>query len=130
MYTLTIPGAPIVKKNTQRVVRRGNRIFTIYSSAYTNWVENATIHLDTLKKPTAPIDFPINLQCKFYRPTRGTVDLSALYEGIQDVLVKAGWLADDNWLIVKSHDGSGVFHDKDNPRMEIKITKKEGFDEG
>lgn len=52
------------------------------------------------------------------------VDLSALYEGIQDELVATNVLIDDNYLIVASHDGSGVFIDKDNPRMEIEITAK------
>lgn len=56
--------------------------------------------------------------------TRGSVDLSALYEGIQDVLVKQGWLADDNYKVVASHDGSGVEWNKESPRMEITITKK------
>lgn len=56
--------------------------------------------------------------------TTGKVDLSALYEGIQDVLVELNVLTDDNYTIVASHDGSGVFVDKTNPRMEITITSK------
>lgn len=57
-------------------------------------------------------------------PTRSRVDLSALYEGIQDELVNCNVLSEDNYTIVASHDGSGVFYDKDNPRMEITITAK------
>ena len=53
------------------------------------------------------------------------VDLSALYEGIQDELVKLEVLTDDNYTIVASHDGSGVFVDRVNPRMEIVITPKD-----
>lgn len=56
--------------------------------------------------------------------TTGKVDLSALYEGIQDVLVELNVLTDDNYTIVASHDGSGVFVDRANPRMEIEITSK------
>ena len=52
------------------------------------------------------------------------VDLSALYEGIQDVLVELNVLTDDNYSIVASHDGSGVYIDRENPRMEIEITAK------
>lgn len=52
------------------------------------------------------------------------VDLSALYEGIQDVLVELNVITDDNYTIVASHDGSGVFVDRVNPRMEIEITAK------
>lgn len=57
--------------------------------------------------------------------TTGKVDLSALYEGIQDVLVELNVLSDDNYTIVASHDGSGVSVDRTNPRMEIEITKKD-----
>lgn len=57
-------------------------------------------------------------------PTKGLVDLSALYEGIQDTLVELNVLSDDNYSIVASHDGSGVYVDKKNPRMEITITPK------
>jgi len=56
------------------------------------------------------------------------VDLSALYEGIQDVLVELSVITDDNYTIVASHDGSSVEVDRVNPRMEITITSKEGKD--
>ena len=45
-------------------------------------------------------------------------------QAIQDVLVEAGILADDNRNIVASVDGSEVLHDKANPRTEVTITKK------
>ena len=34
-------------------------------------------------------------------------------------------LADDNYKIVKSHDGSRVLYDKDRPRVEIEIERIE-----
>jgi Holliday junction resolvase RusA-like endonuclease len=58
-------------------------------------------------------------------PTRRKVDLTNLLEAIDDVMVKAGLLADDNADIVQSHDGSRVLYDKDRPRTEIYITKNE-----
>jgi hypothetical protein len=36
-------------------------------------------------------------------------------------LVKHKIIQDDNYTIVKSHDGSRVYHDKSNPRVEIEI---------
>lgn len=88
------------------------------------WKKSAVPQIK-LQKPSFEIDFPVNLKCEFYMPTKGLVDLSALYEGIQDELVEAGVITDDNYSIVASHDGSGVYVDKDNPRMEITITRKE-----
>ena len=42
---------------------------------------------------------------------------------LDDILVQAGVLADDNRDIVVGHDGSRVFWDKENPRVEITITE-------
>jgi Holliday junction resolvase RusA-like endonuclease len=118
-----IVGHPYVKKSNQKVVRRGNSIRKIDTPRYREWHERAKRQLLTQLRPYEPLSKPINLQCMFYVRTKGRVDLSALYEGIQDVLVEMSILADDNCWIVRSHDGSGVWHDKENPRMEITITE-------
>lgn len=69
------------------------------------------------------IDFPVNVQCLFYMPTKRRCDLTNLLEAVDDVMVKAGLLADDNFTVIASHDGSRVFYDKENPRTEIVIEK-------
>lgn len=127
---LTILGVPRVKKNNQAVVLARSKTGKYFpkkvdTKAYKEWRKSAIPQIN-LQKPSIEIDFPVNLECKFYMDTAVKVDLSALYEGIQDELVATNVLTDDNYLIVASHDGSGVFIDKDNPRMEITITKKEG----
>ena len=48
-----------------------------------------------------------------------------LLEAIDDILVYAGTLADDNSSIIVSHDGSRVLYDKDNPRTEVYISQYE-----
>ena len=70
----------------------------------------------------APIEYPVNVECIYWMPTRRRVDLVNLQEATLDILVKHGVLADDNSNIVVSMDGSRVFYDKDNPRTEITIT--------
>ena len=127
-HRLTILGVPRVKKNNQAVVlarSRSGKTFPkkVDTPAYKRWHSTAVPQIN-LQKPTLEIDFPINLACKFYMDTAVKVDLSALYEGIQDVLVELNVLTDDNYFIVASHDGSRVFIDRDNPRMEIEITAK------
>ena len=69
-----------------------------------------------------PIDYPVNVCCIYYMPTRRRCDLVNLQEATLDVLVKYKVLADDNSNIVVSMDGSQVFYDKDRPRTEITIT--------
>ena len=44
-----------------------------------------------------------------------------LLQAVDDILVEAGILADDNYCIVAGHDGSRVYYDKQNPRTEIGI---------
>lgn len=127
---ITVLGVPRVKKNNQAVVLARSKTGKYFpkkvdTKAYKEWRKSAIPQIN-LQKPSLEIDFPVNLECKFYMDTAVKVDLSALYEGIQDELVATNVLTDDNYLIVASHDGSGVFIDKDNPRMEITITKKEG----
>lgn len=128
----TVYGHPYVKKSNQRVGwnRRTNRPIKFDTPSYKQWHNDALKQLAVIKKPELPIDYPVNLQCRFYMSTKGRVDLSALYEGIQDVLVEVGVLADDNSRIVTSHDGSGVAYDKQNPRIEVTINKKEEITNG
>ena len=53
--------------------------------------------------------------------TRRRVDSLNLQAAADDLLVSAGVLKDDNANIVKSHDGTRVLYDKENPRTEIYI---------
>ena len=121
MLSYTVTGNPIVKKNTQKVVWRRGRSIVVYSAQYRSWWNNAMDELAVQKKPAEPIDYPVILVCKFFMQTRRVVDLSALYEGIQDTLVKAEILKDDNFNIIVGHDGSRVLLDRDNPRIEVAI---------
>lgn len=123
MLTYTITGNPIVKKNTQKVVRIHGRPTVVYSSQYRGWLNNALDELEEQAKPDQPVDYPVILVCKFFMQTLRIVDLSALYEGIQDTLVKAEILKDDNFNIVVGHDGSRVLLDRQNPRTEVAIIR-------
>ena len=70
----------------------------------------------------APIDYPVNVECKYYMPTKRRVDLQNLLAATMDILVKHKVLADDNRNIVYANDGSRVLYDKQFPRTEIVIT--------
>jgi Holliday junction resolvase RusA-like endonuclease len=116
----TIPLPPITKKNSQRIVIRGNKPCVLPSEKYK---EYEAIALWYIPKRGEPIDFPVNIKCIFYMPSRRICDLTNHLESIDDVMVKAGLLKDDNYNIVASHDGSRVMVDKDNPRTEVEITE-------
>ena len=72
-----------------------------------------------------PIDCPVILKCHFYNYDNRIRDISNYYEGLQDLLVQAGILKDDNFKIIIGHDGSRMFIEKENPRIEFWILKAE-----
>lgn len=116
----TVPITPVTKKNSQRIVARGGRPIILPSEKYKEYESMA---LWFIPKNEMPIDFPVNVKCIFYMPTNRLCDLTNHLESIDDVMVKAGLLKDDNYKIIASHDGSRVFVDKDNPRTEVEITR-------
>ena len=120
MWQQTIHISPRTKKNSQVIAKRNGRTFLVQSKLYRKYEKEC---LKVIKPPEKPIDEPINLCCKFFMPTKRRVDLTNLLSAINDILVKAGVLEDDNHNIVYSMDGSRVFYSKEDPRTEITITR-------
>lgn len=117
-----IPIPPITKKNHQRILknRSTGKPFVAPSEQYKAYEDAA---LWFIPKRSIPIDFPVNVKAVFYMPNNRPCDLTNLLEAIDDVMVKAGLLKDDNYKIISSHDQSRVLVDKLNPRTEILITR-------
>ena len=120
----TIPIIPISKKNSQQILinPKTGKPFIMPSSKFKEYEKMACYYIP---KVAMPIDYPVNIQCIFYMPTRRKCDLTNMLESVDDVMVKAGLLLDDNFTIIQSHDGSRIFYDKENPRTEVYITKAE-----
>ena len=128
MIKFIIPLAPATKKNSQQIRYRnvkdkktGRPKRTPYiapSEAYKNYEAAALWFVPKGKT----INTPVNVKCLFYMPDRRKCDLTNLLEAIDDIMVTAGLLADDNYTVVESHDGSRVFYDKANPRTVVEIT--------
>ena len=116
----TVPIAPVTKKNSQRIAIRGGRPIILPSEKYKEYEDAALWYIP---KRGDPIDFPVNIKCLLYMPNNRLCDLTNHLESIDDVMVKAGLLKDDNYKILASHDGSRVLVDKDNPRTEVEITR-------
>ena len=77
------------------------------------------------------IPIPISSMCEvtftFYVKDNRNYDMINLMQLPQDLLKQAGILADDNYKIIYSVDGSRVYIDKENPRTEITIKIKENL---
>lgn len=121
--TIEIPLKPITKKNSQRIATRkvnGKYVpFILPSKAYVQYEKDCGYFI---KGKGLKINYPVNVKCVYYMPTRRRVDLTNLMEATHDILVKYEVLADDNYKVIQSVDGSRVEYDKDNPRTEIIIT--------
>lgn len=118
---ITIPIEPVTKKNSQEIrknFKTGKR-FISPSEKFKQYGRDAGYFVNRYSRLN--INEPVNVKCLFYVKTRRRYDLTNLLEAIDDVLVAAGVLSDDNYLIIAGHDGSRVIYDKDNPRTEITI---------
>lgn len=118
-FTVELP--PVSKKNSQQILKnpKTGRPFIMPSKKYKDYEKKAMRFIP--KGET--IGSPVNVKCLFYMPTRRQCDLVNMQEAILDVMVKAGLLADDNYKIVQSMDGSRVLYDKNAPRTEVYITE-------
>lgn len=127
MISFTIPLPPISKKNSQQILinQATGKPFICPSKQFKEYEAAALWFIPKARKP---IDVPVNVKCLFYMPTRRKCDLTNLLEAIDDIMVKAGLLLDDNFTIIQTHDGSRVYYDKDKARTEICITKADQAD--
>lgn len=135
----TVPLAPVTKKNHSRIVTYGKRCPTcnkgsitrlLPSKPYEQYETKIVRYLNAARKDIGgTITCPINLKCIFYCDSRRQSDLAGHLQSIQDLLVKYKIIEDDCRDIVASTDGSAVLYDKQNPRTEIMITKKEHYEQ-
>lgn len=119
MLKFTIPLTPITKKNHSEIFKNkatGKRFITP-SKQYKDYEQAALWYIPKGKT----IDFPVSVKCLFYLPTLRPCDLPNHLASIDDILVKAKLIADDNYTIINNHDGSRVLYDKERPRTEVYI---------
>jgi len=128
MINFIIPLPPISKKNSQQIFvnKKTGKAFITPSAAYKKYEAAALQYIPQ----SIYISAPVNVQCLFYVPTRRKCDLTNLLEAVDDIMVNAQLLADDNYTVIQSHDGSRVYYDKENARTEVYITAEENcFDD-
>lgn len=121
-FTLNVK--PRTKKNHSQIVTLKNgRQMMLPSKQYKQFEKEVIKEVEINCGNLEIIDYPINLKCVFYKEKNYKSDLTGYLQAIQDALVKAKLLLDDNTKIVYSTDGSRVLLDKDNPRIEIEIER-------
>ena len=116
------------KKNSQQILRnrKTGKMFVSQSEIYKQFEQECGYYLLKYRKN---INTPINLKCTFYVKDRRKRDIVNLLNAIQDILVKYGVIADDNYNIVQSIDGSRIIYEKGREEtiVEIKEVSKDGI---
>ncbi|MBR6613195.1 MAG: RusA family crossover junction endodeoxyribonuclease [Clostridia bacterium] len=122
-FTLNV--IPRTKKNSQRIIsnysKKSGRSFTkiLPSELYQQFEKECSLLIP--QKLKFRLKTPVNIKAIFYVQTKRKIDLTNLLEALDDMLVTTGVIEDDNRDIIAGHDGSRVYHDKENPRIEVTI---------
>lgn len=116
------------KKNSQEIHIncRTGKPFVSQGKLYKQFEAECGYYLFKYKKN---ISTPVNLKCTFYVKDKRKRDIVNLLNAIQDILVKYGVIADDNYNIVKSVDGSRIIYEKGREETIIEIESEGGIDE-
>ncbi len=132
-----IKGAPRTKKNHQKIAggkekcplcHKPSKQWIVQGVAHDKYAELAGWQLKP--RPVKPIDVPINIKYLFYLDADRIVDDLNLAACADDLLIQNKIIADDNRRIVRGHDGTRSYVDRDNPRTEIYITRMPEEDTG
>ena len=121
---ITILGELYSSKNSKRIVRFGDKMALIASKAYLSSVKPIEYQLSLNRykwlKEIENFSKPLKIEFKIYRKTHRRFDYVNIIQGLQDLMVKCGWLEDDN-----ADEIIPVFIpyevDKHNPRVEISV---------
>lgn len=124
---ITIFGELYSSKNSKRIVHFGNKPALIASKAYMSSIKpiEQQLVLNRYKwlKEIENRPKPLKIVFKIYRKTHRRFDYVNIIQGLQDLMVKCGWLLDDNAdEIIPFFEPYEV--DKHNPRVEISIIKQ------
>lgn len=119
---LTILGAPRTKKNHGFRTKQGH---SMPSAAYSAWDRMAQLQIAKFRaahplRVILPLRLPCNIKAIFYREAL-VGDAVGFYQALADTLEKGGIVENDRLIV--SWDGSRLFKDSDNPRVEVEITE-------
>ena len=120
-FKVTIYGNPITKKNSSRIIRKGNKNIIIPSKQYKDYEQIFITECMEAGIFNRLINYACNFEYKYFMETKRKVDLTNLISATDDCLQAAKVIKDDDCSIVHSHDGCRVFYDKQKPRVEISI---------
>lgn len=114
---LIILGEVPSKKDQQQIYRNRytGKPFITSSKKHKEWHRKAIAQLDDI----SPVLELKRLSMTFYSATRRKSDLTNRADSVQDLLVDAGILEDDNWFVIPKLELNFGGVDKENPRVVV-----------
>ena len=121
---ITIYGELYSSKNSKRIVKFGNKMALIASKQYMASVkpieQQLVLNRGKWLRMSENVPSPLKIVFKIYSKTHRRFDYVNIIQGLQDLMVKCGWLIDDNAdVMIPVFEPYEV--DKNNPRVEISL---------
>lgn len=126
-YSYTFRGEVASKKNNRQLVQvKWRGAVLLPSKRYREWDREAKRVILAYGRPQRPFA-SARLQIAIYHGDAIKRDTNNATQGIQDVLVEMGVIADDNWMVIGLPDVQH-FIDVADPRMEVDVQETEPVD--
>lgn len=133
---MVIFGAPRTKKNHTRIIQVKGRPRIVQAASHDAWADGAILQLRANYRraramspklwlpvdavdPVLPLAIPVNLAARVYRD-KNVGDLGNYLAAICDALERAGVVENDR--LIGGFDGSRLYVDAKNPRVEILLS--------
>jgi len=124
-----IPGNVPSSKNSKQLVRRGNRSILIWSKSALRYVDESKndweMHKEEVTRYLIDKEKPYKIYFHFVRKSRHKWDFVNPLQTIQDLMVRYGYIEDDNTSIILPFplkiNGQYETYDKENPGVYIKF---------
>lgn len=133
-YSFIIDGQPMSKKRNWTIGRNRSGLMPriVLTKKYREWEKGVVDQLwvqrmqymASMTGPWQPISEPVEVTFEFFLKGNARYDLSNLYQGPEDALVKAMILADDS--LIESHDGSRKYAACETPRILVTVKSFSG----
>lgn len=124
VFRVVIPGRPITKKNSGRLIRAKGRVIPIPSKAVEKWTRAAVkdIRAAARRAGLSPMAWPVSMRALFFRSVSVDApgDLQNYINAACDALQHGGAVTNDQFI--RAHDGSRLRYDKARPRVEITLS--------
>ena len=98
-------------KAAQKYVKNTKEQFQYYTKIFQDYCRNPE---------TGMVEYPLKISFKFIRGTKHDFDYLGPSETIQDLMVRYGWIPDDNAKVIKPHF-EDYEYDKENPGVVITV---------